>query len=121
MEETITASGLSRDQVIEELMTDYGQTVLQLVYTYVHDTALAEDLTQEVFIKCYKALSTYQGHASLKTWLWRIAINHLKDYIKSWYKKNVDVTETNVLAEALETGDLLEQVVKNSEGLYIFS
>lgn len=50
MEETITASGLSRDQVIEELMTDYGQAILQLVYTYVHDTALAEDLTQEIFI-----------------------------------------------------------------------
>ena len=31
MEETITASGLSRDQVIEELMTNYGQAILQLV------------------------------------------------------------------------------------------
>lgn len=120
MEETITSSGLSRDQVIEELMTDYGQSILQLVFTYVHDTALAEDLTQEVFIKCYKALSTYQGHASLKTWLWRIAINHSKDYIKSWYKKNVDVIETNVLEETLETSDLLEQVVKNSEEEALF-
>lgn len=120
MEETITASSLSRDQVVEELMTNYGQEVLQLVYTYVHDAPLAEDLTQEIFIKCYKALSTYQGHSSLKTWLWRIAINHSKDYIKSWYKKNVDVTETKVLAEALETGDLLEQVVQNSEDEALF-
>ncbi|MDM5248366.1 sigma-70 family RNA polymerase sigma factor [Lysinibacillus sp. G4S2] len=120
MEETMQVSGLSRDQVIEELMTDYGQEVLQLVYTYVHDAALAEDLTQEIFIKCYKALSSYQGKSSLKTWLWRIAINHSKDYIKSWYKKNVDVIETNVLAETLETGDLLEQVVQHSEDDALF-
>ncbi|MGE7113792.1 sigma-70 family RNA polymerase sigma factor [Lysinibacillus sp. NPDC047702] len=120
MEEVISISGLSRNQLIEELMTDYGQEVLQLVYTYVHDVALAEDLTQEIFIKCYKALSTYQGNASLKTWLWRIAINHTKDYLKSWYKKNVYVTETNVLAQTLETGDLLEQVVKNSEEEALF-
>lgn len=120
MEEVISISGLSRNQLIEELMTDYGQEVLQLVYTYVHDVALAEDITQEIFIKCYKALSTYQGNASLRTWLWRIAINHSKDYLKSWYKKNVDVTETNVLAQTLETGDLLEQVVKKSEDEALF-
>lgn len=120
MEETIQISALSRNQVIEELMTDYGQEVLQLVYTYVHDAALAEDLTQEIFIKCYKALPSYRGNASMKTWLWRIAINHSKDYLKSWYKKNVDVTETNVLAETLETDNLLEQVVQNSEDEALF-
>lgn len=82
---------------INDIMQEYGQDLLQLVYAYVKDQAIAEDLTQEIFVKCYQALPTYKGKSTMKTWLWRIAINHSKDYLKSWYNQKVLATEEQLL------------------------
>ncbi len=76
-----------KEDLIDEIMNKYGQEVLQLVYSYVNNKEVAEDVTQDIFVKCYKSLHTYKGKSDVKTWLWRIAINQCKDYIKSWYNK----------------------------------
>ena len=89
----------NREALIDELMQQYGQDILQLVYSYVNNQTIAEDLTQDIFVKCYQSLSTYKGKSSLKTWLWRIAINHSKDYIKSWYNRRVLPTAYEALCE----------------------
>jgi RNA polymerase sigma-70 factor, ECF subfamily len=78
-----------KEHIIDEIMNQYGQEILQLAYSYVNNQAIAEDLTQDIFVKCYKNLHTYSGKAKLRTWLWRIAINHCKDFHRSWYQKNV--------------------------------
>ena len=70
-----------KEDLIDEIMNKYGQEVLQLVYSYVNNKEVAEDVTQDIFVKCYKSLHTYKEF-ELKTWLWRIAINHCKDYLK---------------------------------------
>ncbi|WP_039041387.1 sigma-70 family RNA polymerase sigma factor [Sporosarcina sp. ZBG7A] len=101
---------LPYETIIDELMNDYGQDILQLVMQYVRNLPIAEDLTQEIFVKCYKALPTFQFNSSMKTWLWRIAINHSKDYLKSWYAKNVHVTEENIFTQ-VNSGDCVEQQV----------
>ena len=101
---------LPNETTIDELMSDYGQDILQLVMQYVHNLPIAEDLTQEIFVKCYKALPTFQFNSSMKTWLWRIAINHSKDYLKSWYAKNVQATDEDLFTQA-NSGDCVEQQV----------
>lgn len=101
---------LPYETIIDDLMTDYGQDILQLVMQYVHNLTVAEDLTQEIFVKCYKALPTFQFNSSMKTWLWRIAINHSKDYLKSWYAKNVQSTDEDVFTQA-NSGECVEQHV----------
>lgn len=83
----------NEEELLDEVMTRYGQGVLELVYSYVRDQSLAEDLTQEIFIKCYKAIHTYNRQSKIKTWLWRIAINHCKDYLRSWYHRKVMLTD----------------------------
>ncbi|MFB5282257.1 sigma-70 family RNA polymerase sigma factor [Peribacillus asahii] len=83
--------------LLDEIMEKYGQDILQLVYSYVKEYSLAEDLTQEIFVKCYRALPTYKKQAGLRTWLWKIAINHCKDYLKSWYHRNVDTISENLI------------------------
>ncbi|MFJ5621802.1 sigma-70 family RNA polymerase sigma factor [Peribacillus loiseleuriae] len=83
------------DALLDEIMTVYGQDILQLVYSYVKNLPLAEDLTQEIFVKCYQALPRYKGQAKIRTWLWRIAINHCKDYLKSWYYRQVELDAKN--------------------------
>ncbi|MEH7235373.1 sigma-70 family RNA polymerase sigma factor [Bacillus sp. JJ1562] len=77
---------------ISELMDLYGTFVLHLAYSFIRDRQTAEDLTQEIFIKCYKNLNAYEGKAKLKTWVYRIAINHCKDYVKSWHYRKVQVS-----------------------------
>jgi len=79
--------------LLEEAMNEYGQSILQLVYSYVRNSTVSEDLTQEIFVKFYNSLPTYSKQSSLKTWLWRIAINHCKDYLKSWYVRKMQFTE----------------------------
>lgn len=71
-----------KEVIIDEIMNRYGQEVLQLVFLYVNNRSIAEDLTQDIFVKCYKGLHTYRGKSKLRTWLWRIAINHCKDCLK---------------------------------------
>ncbi|MBA9025778.1 sigma-70 family RNA polymerase sigma factor [Peribacillus huizhouensis] len=83
------------DAILDEIMMTYGQDILQLVYSYVKNLPLAEDLTQEIFVKCYQALPRYRGEAKIRTWLWRIAINHCKDYLKSWYYRQVELNTGN--------------------------
>ncbi|KAA0548640.1 sigma-70 family RNA polymerase sigma factor [Bacillus sp. BGMRC 2118] len=74
-------------------MTMYGSTILRIVYSYVKDEQIAEDLTQDIFVKAFKNLHTFKGEASMKTWLIRIATNHAKDYLRSWHYKTVIVKE----------------------------
>lgn len=95
---------------IDDIMQEYGQDLLQLVYAYVKNRSIAEDLTQEIFVKCYQALPTYKGTSTMKTWLWRIAINHSKDYLKSWYNQKVLATEEKLFS-LQESEENVEQTV----------
>ncbi|WP_444684427.1 sigma-70 family RNA polymerase sigma factor [Alkalicoccus luteus] len=80
---------IDRSLMIEELMNEYGDAIVRLSFTYTKDAAAAEDLTQEIFIKCYEKLPTFNQQASLKTWLFKIAINHCKDHVRSWHFRKV--------------------------------
>ncbi|MGP4062926.1 sigma-70 family RNA polymerase sigma factor [Halobacillus sp. H74] len=101
------------EQAINEIMESYGQSILQLVYSYVKDKSIAEDLTQEIFVKCYKNLHTYNGQSKIKTWLWRITINHCKDYLKSWYKRKVIISEEKVMGVENNHSSTEEEVMQD--------
>lgn len=79
----------SKDVVFESLMRNYGQQVIRLVYLLVRDRALSEDITQEVFLKAYKGLDSFRGESNLKTWIYRIAVNESKSYLRSWSFRNI--------------------------------
>ncbi|PDX93947.1 RNA polymerase factor sigma C [Bacillus thuringiensis] len=104
-----------KEDLIDEIMNKYGQEVLQIVYSYVNNKEIAEDLTQDIFVKCYKSLHTYKGNSNLKTWLWRIAINHCKDYLKSWYNKKVIVTEDDFTYMEIQKESVEQTVIQNAE------
>jgi len=112
VEETLLTEVLileDKDAVIDRIMDLYGQDILQLVYSYVRDTEIAEDLTQEIFLKCYKNLHQFNRKAKLKTWLWRIAMNHCKDYLRSWHSRNMLVAD-----EQARTASSLKEDVENT-------
>ncbi|MFJ8067110.1 sigma-70 family RNA polymerase sigma factor [Psychrobacillus sp. NPDC096426] len=102
-----------QEDLMNEMMNRYGQDLLRLVYSYVNNKEIAEDLTQDIFVKFYKSLHTFKGKSKLKTWLWRIAINHCKDFLKSWYNKNVIITEDTTYIQTKK--DMVEEVVIQRE------
>ena len=116
MKEMIIEGSITEDKdlLIDEIMNQYGQEILQLAYSYVNNKAIAEDLTQDIFVKCYKNLHTYSGKSKLRTWLWRIAINHCKDFHRSWYNKNVIIAGEEMPSNGTKK-ELVEQTVIQKE------
>ncbi|MFJ7839528.1 sigma-70 family RNA polymerase sigma factor [Lysinibacillus sphaericus] len=80
-----------KDFLLEKMMIEYGDELVRLAFSYVKDTEIAKDMVQNTFIKCYKNVDTFRYDAQIKTWLYRIAINECKDYLKSWHFKMVQV------------------------------
>ena len=64
------------------LIERYDRSVMSVIYRFTCDLYDREDLYQEVFLRCFSALPTYQFKASFSTWLYRIALNGCIDYMK---------------------------------------
>ncbi|WP_232695908.1 sigma-70 family RNA polymerase sigma factor [Brevibacillus daliensis] len=75
---------MTKEAALEVMMREYGDKIIQLVYLIVKDRNMAEDITQEVFLKAYRGIDSFRGDSNLKTWLYRIAINESKQYLRSW-------------------------------------
>lgn len=65
------------------LVLKYQHKVVKLVMRYVRSPAEAEDISQEAFIKAYRALPQFRGDSAFYTWLYRIAINTAKNAVAS--------------------------------------
>ncbi|MDJ0876955.1 MAG: RNA polymerase sigma factor RpoE [Halieaceae bacterium] len=63
------------------LVLKYQPKILGLVSRYVHDSYEVQDVTQEAFIKAYRALPRFRGDSAFYTWLYRIAINTAKNHL----------------------------------------
>jgi len=64
-----------RDEAIGLLLAAFRRKVFGLAYSFLREGAAAEDVTQEVFIKVWRALPRFDGRASLSTWVYTIARN----------------------------------------------
>jgi RNA polymerase sigma-70 factor (ECF subfamily) len=53
-----------------------------------------EDLLQEIFLQAHRKLESFKGDASVGTWLYRLAVNHCLDYVRSRQAKMNKLTET---------------------------
>ena len=68
--------------LIEKLYVSYSESIYQFIYFLVGDDELAKDLTQDTFIKAMQNLQQFQGLASEKTWLMKIARNRVYDHFR---------------------------------------
>ena len=72
----------------------------------------AEDLTQEVFFKVYRYLEQFEGRASFKTWLYRIAVNTCKNEIrKQSHRPQLTEKDTDTLADVLPDEQTMEMTL----------
>jgi len=83
----MNAEMIDKETVVNELVDRYGKQVFLIAYSFVKDKGIAEDIAQEVFMKCYQRIETFKGESSIKTWITRITINTCKDVLRrSWFK-----------------------------------
>lgn len=80
-------------QAFEKLMTAHFSRVLNFIFRYVGRRDIAEDLTQEVFIRVYKSVGNYQPQSKFSTWLFTIAKNLSLNELRSNKHKMVSMEE----------------------------
>lgn len=83
----------------EELVTKYQSKVFSMALSFTRNREAADDLAQEVFLKAYLALPRFHGKSEFGTWLYRISINHIKDYLrKKGRAKEVSLDDVHEIA-----------------------
>lgn len=83
----VHAEPVNKEEEITRLVEIYQASVYKTCLMYLSSPSLAEDATQETFLKAYQGLSAFKNQSHEKTWLLRIAINTCKDLRKSaWYR-----------------------------------
>lgn len=79
----LVARSLKQDQeAFGRLIDRHAATIVNLAYRMVGNRAEAEDLAQETFLAAFKSLSTFRADAKFSTWLYRIATNKCKDWLR---------------------------------------
>jgi len=80
--ELVRLSREGSEEAFAELVKKYRIKVFNLAFSLTRDRDVADDLAQEAFIKAYYALPRFQSRSGFGTWLYRIAINHVRDYLR---------------------------------------
>ena len=77
-------------ELLTALMTEHGDAIFRMCRLHLRDEALAEDATQETFLKAYRHLEQFRGECHARTWLTGIAINVCRDFLRTAWLRRVD-------------------------------
>ena len=98
-------------KAFELLVGKYQRKLARLLSRFIRDAAEVEDVTQEAFIKAYRALPTFRGDSAFYTWLYRIGINTAKNYLVAMGRRAPTTTEIDSEeAESFEDGEQLRDI-----------
>jgi RNA polymerase sigma-70 factor (ECF subfamily) len=107
------------ESAFDYLVQKYRRPMIAFMYRMVHNSAAAEDLAQEVFLRVYRSRENYEPSAKFTTWLYRIAtnlaVNHARDTRHERPENTLSIDEQNE-----ETGlsfDLPDGALTAEEGL----
>jgi len=93
------------------LVSKYQRKLGRLLSRFIRDPAEVEDVSQEAFIKAYRALPSFRGDSAFYTWLYRIGINTAKNYLVSQGRRAPTTTEfDNDEAETFEDASQLRDI-----------
>jgi len=98
-------------QAFNLLVEKYQRKLARLLSRFIRDPAEVEDVTQEAFIKAYRALPAFRGDSAFYTWLYRIGINAAKNYLIAMGRRAPTSTEVEAEeAEGFEEGEQLRDI-----------
>ena len=104
-------------QDMEQIYTQYFETVNKYLFCLTHNNDISEELTQETFYKAVKKIDTYKGECKMSVWLCQIAKNLWYDYCKK-NKKVISVEEELLGSYSNDTTE--ERVILNDEKISLF-
>jgi RNA polymerase sigma-70 factor, ECF subfamily len=92
-QQLVERAQLGEKRAFELLVIKYQRKVERLLSRMVRDHGEVEDITQEAFIKAYRALANFRGDSAFYTWLYRIAVNTAKNYLVTQGRRAPTSTE----------------------------
>lgn len=98
------------------LVLKYQHKIVGLVSRYLRDQDEVLDVTQEAFIKAYRALPRFRGDSQFYTWLYRIAINTAKNYLVSRSRRPPD-TDIDVAEGEFQDNSAVLRDIENPENV----
>ncbi|MDX1816235.1 RNA polymerase sigma factor RpoE [Marinobacter koreensis] len=90
------------------LVIKYQSRVAAIISRYVYDSQEVMDLTQETFVKAYRAIDRFRGDSAFYTWLYRIAVNTAKNFLEARGRRpqgSADVSEAENFDDGIRLRD----------------
>ena len=111
-----------------EIYEEHSRPIYYLALRFLGDPTQAEDATHDVFLKAYRKLSEFRGDSAMRTWLYRITINHCHNLRQSWASRNLvsnadeavwenTAARTDSPLRVLENQELGERIQEALDGL----
>ncbi|MCS3902612.1 RNA polymerase sigma-70 factor (ECF subfamily) [Methylohalomonas lacus] len=89
------------------LVTKYQQRIINLVGRFVRNPNDAMDVTQEAFLKAYRALPKFRGDSAFYTWMYRIAVNTAKNYLAVQSRRPLEADQDYDEIEQIDSSGVL--------------
>ena len=113
---------------LEAIYEEHSRPIYYLSLRMLGDPTQAEDATHDVFLKAYRKLGEFKGQSSIRTWLYRIAINHCQNLLQTWHRRHIHATDDAAVWEnaagpaetplrILETRELGQRIQKTLDAL----
>lgn len=105
-----------RDEAFAAVYTKHARAVYYLALRLLGDPARAEDAAHDVFLKAWRHFAGFRGDSSVRTWLYRIALNHCRNLQKTWHQRHIVPGSDNPLWEqAADVASSPLRAVENHE------
>ena len=110
------------------LYEEHSRQIYYLALRLLSDPTQAEDATHDIFLKAFQNMGQFRGASAVRTWLYRIAINHCQNVIRSWHHRTMvnnmedsfweqSSAQAETPLRVLETAELGERIQKTLDRL----
>ena len=84
---------------LDAIYEEHSRPIFYLALRMLGDPTQAEDATHDVFLKAYRKLGDFKGDSSIRTWLYRITINHCQNLLQTWHRRHIHSTDDEAVWE----------------------
>lgn len=97
------------------LYREHSQAIFYLALRFLGDETRAEDAAHDVFLKAFQNMATFRGESGIRTWLYRITINHCRNLAQTWHQRNIVCNSDDALWDRTEHHDHPLKVIEAKE------
>ena len=76
-----------KEEKFKKIISDYQDMIFRLCCSYVGDGDIRKDLYQNILLRLWKGLDTFENRSSISTWVYRISVNTSLDFLRTEFKK----------------------------------